>query len=149
MLRTSSSHEEGVERDWSVSTVRFKGDENGRVCALECIRVEPKGGQFVPVPGTEFDLEGDLVLLAMGFLHPEHEGLLATLGVKLTARGNVEVDDNFMTSVPGVFAAGDMQRGQSLVVWAIAEGRKAAAGIDRYLTGRTELATPRVAGVLR
>ena len=95
-------------------------------------------------------IEGDeLVLLAMGFVHPEHEGMLAELGAELDGRGNVQIDHNCMTSVPGVFAAGDMQRGQSLVVWAIADGRKAASGIDQYLIGQTELATPKVAGILR
>jgi glutamate synthase (NADPH/NADH) small chain len=149
MLRTSSSHEEGVERDFAVSTVRFTGDDAGRVTGLDCVRVSPRDGRFQPEPGTEFHLEADLVLLAMGFVHPEHDGLLADLGVALDGRGNVRVDANLMTSVPGTFAAGDMQRGQSLVVWAIADGRKAAAGIDRYLMGQTELATPRAAGVLR
>jgi glutamate synthase (NADPH/NADH) small chain len=148
-LRTSSSHEEGVSRDWSVNTVRFLADDASRVRALECVRVELKDGRFAPVPGTEFELKADLVLLAMGFVHPEKEGLLSELGVKLDARGNVDVDEDFMTSLPGVFAAGDMQRGQSLVVWAIAEGRKAAAAIDRYLVGKTELETPRAAGILR
>jgi glutamate synthase (NADPH/NADH) small chain len=101
------------------------------------------------VPGSEFELQAELVLLAMGFVHPERPGLLEQLGVAISARGNVEIDQEFMTSVPGVFAAGDMQRGQSLVVWAIADGRKAAAGIDAYLCGRTELTSPRAAGVLR
>jgi glutamate synthase (NADPH/NADH) small chain len=149
MLRTSSSHDEGVSRDFAVNTVRFTGDAEGRVTGIDCVRVELKNGKFEPVPGTEFRLEADLVLLAMGFVHPEHEGLLAELGVNLDARGNVKIDGNFMSSEPGVFAAGDMQRGQSLVVWAIADGRKAAAGIDQYLMGQTELRTPRVAGVLR
>jgi glutamate synthase (NADPH/NADH) small chain len=149
MLRTSSSHEEGVDRDFAVSTVRFVDDGKGNVKGLDCVRVELKNGRIEPIPGTEFHVEADLVLLAMGFVHPEHDGMLAELGVKLDPRGNVQVDKNFMTSVPGVFAAGDMQRGQSLVVWAIAEGRKAAAGIDQYLVGQTELRTPRVAGILR
>ncbi|HVW24249.1 MAG TPA: glutamate synthase subunit beta [Polyangiaceae bacterium] len=149
MLRTSSSHDEGVSRDFAVSTVRFVGDEKGRVKGIDCVRVELKSGKFEPVPGSEFHIEADLVLLAMGFVHPEHEGLLTDLGVKLDARGNVKVDKDFMSSEPGVFAAGDMQRGQSLVVWAIADGRKAAAGIDQYLVGQTELTTPRVAGILR
>jgi glutamate synthase (NADPH/NADH) small chain len=149
MLRTSSSHDEGVSRDFAVSTVRFVADDEGRVKGIDCIRVEPKDGKFEPVPGSEFHVEADLVLLAMGFVHPEHEGLITDLGVKLDARGNVKVDKDFMSSEPGVFAAGDMQRGQSLVVWAIADGRKAAAGIDQYLVGQTELSTPRVAGILR
>jgi len=137
MLRTSTSHEEGGTRDFSVMTERFSG--NGKVEKLHCVRVEPKDGRFERVPGTEFEVEADLVLLAMGFVHPEHPGLVKDLGVELDARGNVRVDASFMTSVPGVFAAGDCQRGQSLVVWAIAEGRKAARGVDRYLMGKTEL----------
>jgi glutamate synthase (NADPH/NADH) small chain len=149
MLRTSSSHEEGVDRDFAVNTVRFVGDDEGRVTGLDCVKVELKNGKFEPVPGTEFHVEAELVLFAMGFVHPEHEGMLAELGVKLDGRGNVQIDQNCMTSVPGVFAAGDMQRGQSLVVWAIADGRKAASGIDQYLIGQTELATPKVAGILR
>jgi glutamate synthase (NADPH/NADH) small chain len=149
MLRTSSSHDEGVARDFAVSTVRFTGDSNGRVTGIDCIRVEMKGGSFQPLPGSEFHVPADLVLLAMGFVHPVHEGMLTELGLKLDARGNVKVDADFMSSEPGIFAAGDMQRGQSLVVWAIADGRKAAAGIDQYLVGQTELQTPRVAGILR
>jgi glutamate synthase (NADPH/NADH) small chain len=149
MLRTSSSHDEGVSRDFAVNTVRFVADGQGRVKGLDCVRVKLEGGKFTPVPGSEFRLDADLVLLAMGFVHPEHEGLVEDLGVKLDARGNVQVDADFMSSGPGVFAAGDMQRGQSLVVWAIADGRKAAAGIDQYLMGQTELRTPRVAGILR
>ena len=116
---------------------------------IDCVRVEMKDGRFQPTLGSEFHVEADLVLLAMGFVHPVHEGLLTELGVKLDLRGNVQVDENFMTTIPGVFAAGDMQRGQSLVVWAIADGRKAAAGVDQYLMGQTELRTPKVAGILR
>ena len=138
MLRTSSSHEEGGARDWSVSTERVSG--KGKVERLECVRVEFKNGKFERMPGTEFHIPADLVLLAMGFVHPEHPGIIEDLAVKLDRRGNVEVDRNFMSSVPGVFAAGDCQRGQSLVVWAIAEGRKAARGVDLFLMGRTELA---------
>jgi glutamate synthase (NADPH/NADH) small chain len=149
MLRTSSSHDEGVSRDFAVNTARFVADAQGRVKGLDCVRVKLENGRFNPVPGSEFHIEADLILLAMGFVHPEHEGLLTDLGVKLDARGNVQVDADFMSSEPGVFAAGDMQRGQSLVVWAIADGRKAAAGIDQYLMGQTELRTPKVAGVLR
>lgn len=148
MLRTSTSHEEGVSRDFAVSTVRFT-EKDGKVTGIDCIRVEMKNGSFQPVAGSEFHVEADLVLLAMGFVHPERKGMLEELGVALDARGNVQVDAAFMSSVPGVFAAGDMQRGQSLVVWAIADGRKAAAGIDAYLMGQTELRTPRVAGILR
>lgn len=148
MLRTSTSHEEGVSRDFAVSTVRFT-EKDGKVTGIDCVRVETKNGAFQPVAGSEFHVEADLVLLAMGFVHPERKGMLEELGVALDARGNVRVDAAFMTSVPGVFTAGDMQRGQSLVVWAIADGRKAAAGIDAYLMGQTELRTPRVAGILR
>jgi glutamate synthase (NADPH/NADH) small chain len=136
-LRTSSSHEEGGKRDWSVSTERVTG--NGRVEKLHCVRVALKNGRFERVAGSEFELPADLVLLAMGFVHPEHPGIVSDLGLKLDRRGNVEVDADFMTSVPGVFAAGDCQRGQSLVVWAIAEGRKAARNVDQFLMGHTEL----------
>jgi glutamate synthase (NADPH/NADH) small chain len=129
-LRTEGAHEEGGTRDWSVSTVRFTGDEEGNVKLLHAVRVD---GKLQPVPGTEFTIEADLVLLAMGFLGPVRHGMIEQLGVKLDARGNVATADNYMASVPGVFAAGDMRRGQSLVVWAIAEGRKAAASIDKYL----------------
>jgi glutamate synthase (NADPH/NADH) small chain len=139
MLRTSSSHEEGGTRDWSVSTERVSGS-GGKVERLECVRVELKNGKFERVPGSEFQIPAELVLLAMGFVHPEHPGIVEDLGVSLDRRGNVAVGPNFMTSVPGVFAAGDCQRGQSLVVWAIAEGRKAARGVDLFLMGRTELA---------
>jgi glutamate synthase (NADPH/NADH) small chain len=137
MLRTSSSHEEGGTRDWSVSTESISG--NGRVEALHCVRVEFKAGKFERVAGSEFTLPADLVLLAMGFVHPEKEGVVEQLGVDLDARGNVRIDKSFMSSVPGVFAAGDCQRGQSLVVWAIADGRRAARGVDQYLMGHSEL----------
>jgi glutamate synthase (NADPH/NADH) small chain len=137
-LRTESSHEEGGVREWAVATVRFTGDEDGRVRRLHGVRVGPPPG-FAPVAGTEFTLETDLVLLAMGFTGPVRAGMIEQLGVKLDARGNVATGDNYMASVPGVFAAGDMRRGQSLVVWAIAEGRKAARGIDQYLMGESLL----------
>jgi glutamate synthase (NADPH/NADH) small chain len=137
-LRTESAHEEGGVREWAVATTRFTGDENGHVKQLHAIRVGPPP-KFEPIPGTEFTLDADLVLIAMGFLGPVKNGMLEALGVRLDARGNVEADANYMTSVPGVFAAGDMRRGQSLVVWAIAEGRKAARGIDQYLMGETRL----------
>jgi glutamate synthase (NADPH/NADH) small chain len=132
-LRVETSHEEGGLRDWSVSTLGFTGDEQGRVKQLHATRVGPPPA-FAPQPGTEFALDADLVLLAMGFLGPVRNGMLDKLGVTLDQRGNVATDENYMTSVPGVFAAGDMRRGQSLVVWAIAEGRKAALGVGRYLT---------------
>jgi glutamate synthase (NADPH) small chain len=132
-LRVESAHEEGGTREWSVSTARFTGDEQGRVKQLHAVRVGP-APRFEPQPGTEFTMDVDLVLLAMGFLGPVKNGMIDQLGVKLDGRGNVATDESQMTSVPGVFAAGDMRRGQSLVVWAIAEGRKAAAGINRYLS---------------
>jgi glutamate synthase (NADPH) small chain len=137
-LRTSSSHEEGGNRDWSVSTERVSG-ENGKITKLHCVRVELKGGKFERVAGSEFEIPADLVLLAMGFVHPEHPGIVEGLGLTINARGNVQVDENFATNQKGVFAAGDCQRGQSLVVWAIAEGRKAARAADLYLMGRSEL----------
>ena len=137
-LRTESAHEEGGIREWAVATTRFSGDEKGRVKQLHAIRVGPPP-KFEPIPSSDFTIEADLVLIAMGFLGPVKNGMLEALGVKLDARGNVECDANHMTSVPGVFAAGDMRRGQSLVVWAIAEGRKAARGIDKYLMGETRL----------
>jgi glutamate synthase (NADPH/NADH) small chain len=138
MLRTSSSHEEGGTRDFSISTERITG-KNGRIEKLHCVRVEMRDGKFERVAGSELVLDAELVLLAMGFVHPEHEGVVEQLGVKLDRRGNVAIDPNFMSSVPGVFAAGDCERGQSLVVWAIADGRKAARGVDKFLMGRTEL----------
>ncbi|MFL6649263.1 MAG: glutamate synthase subunit beta [Sulfurifustaceae bacterium] len=145
IYRVASAHEEGVERVYSVSTRRFIG-ENGRVNALELVKVEMvlEDGRLTikEIPGSEFQLKADLVLLAMGFVGPEKPGMLEQLGVKLTERGNVWRDGNWMTSVRGVFTAGDMQRGQSLIVWAIAEGRSAARGVDSYLMGRSDLPAP-------
>ena len=138
-LRVESSHEEGGVRDWGVATTAFTGDANGRVNRLHAIRVGPPPG-FEPIAGSEFTIDTDLVLLAMGFLGPTKNGMIDQLGVALDPRGNVAADANYMSSVPGVFAAGDMRRGQSLVVWAIAEGRKAAQGIDRFLAGTAKLA---------
>ncbi len=139
MMRTSSSHEEGVERKFSVLTQEFKG-ENGKLKSLSCIEVTFENGKLETVPGTEFEIEADMVLLAMGFVHPEKPGIVEQLGVDLDARGNIKVDpQTFATSVPGVFAAGDCQRGQSLVVWGIADGRKAARGIDEQLMGTTTM----------
>jgi len=136
-MRTSSSQEEGADRDWSVGTVEFIGNEAGQVTALKCAEVGP---DFKPVPGTEFELDADLVLLAMGFTNPVKEGLLEQLGVDLDSRGNVSANTNdYQTSKANVFAAGDMRRGQSLVVWAIREGRQAARAVDEYLMGTTEL----------
>src|SRR5262249_47058319 len=131
-LRVESSHEEGGIRDWSVSTVRFTGDDEGNVRQLHAARVGPPP-QFAPIEGSEFTLDADPVLLAMGFTGPVRNGLLDQLGVALDPRGNVATAGGYESSVPGVFAAGDMRRGQSLVVWAIAEGRKAAAAVDQYL----------------
>ena len=132
-LRTESAHEEGGLRDWALNTTRFSGDENGNVKQLHGIRVGPPP-KFEPQPGTETVIDADLVLLALGFTGPVRGGLLEQLGVELDSRGNVATKGNYGSSVPGVFAAGDMRRGQSLVVWAIAEGRSAAAAIDHYLT---------------
>jgi glutamate synthase (NADPH) small chain len=135
-LRTSSSHEEGVNRDFAVLTTKFTG-ENGRVKTLHCARADAR---FQPMPGTEFEIEADLVLLAMGFVHPVHEGMINSLGVALDPRGNVQADQvAYRTSTPKVFAAGDMRRGQSLVVWAIREGRQCAHAIDKFLMGSTSL----------
>jgi glutamate synthase (NADPH/NADH) small chain len=136
-LRTESSHQEGGIRDWGINSVQFTGDAEGRVTHLHGVRVGPPP-TFTPVAGSEFTQEVDLVLLALGFLSPIHNGMIEQLGVKLDGRGNVATDDNYATSVKGVFAAGDMRRGQSLVVWAISEGRKAAAAIDRYLAAKAE-----------
>jgi glutamate synthase (NADPH/NADH) small chain len=141
-LRTSHAHEEGCKREWSVSTKSFSG-KNGQVEKLHAVRVEMKPDadgrpKIAEIPGTEFELQVDLVLLAMGFTGPVKEGLLENLGVKLDPRGNVAVDQNHMSSVEGVFAAGDVKRGASLIVWAIREGRDAAKGIEQYLkTGRS------------
>jgi glutamate synthase (NADPH/NADH) small chain len=131
-LRTEAAHEEGGVRDWSIATTSFTGDANGNVTKLNAVRVGPPP-KFEPIAGTEFTLDADLVLIAMGFLGPVRNGMLEQLGVAIDQRGNVATDDNSMTSVPGIFAAGDMRRGQSLVVWAIQEGRAAAQGIDKYL----------------
>jgi glutamate synthase (NADPH/NADH) small chain len=146
IFRVSSAHEEGGERLYAVSTERFSGDDHGRVKKLHAVNVEiaSRNGklEITPVPGSAFELDADLVLLAMGFLGPERGGMLDALGVKITERGNVWRDRNWMTSVPGVFTAGDMQRGQSLIVWAIAEGRSAARGVDMFLMGSSALPAP-------
>jgi glutamate synthase (NADPH/NADH) small chain len=135
-LRTSSSHEEGALRDFAVVTVEFIG-EGGVVKRLRCAHCDP---QFKPIPGTEFEVPADLVLLAMGFVHPVHEGMVRDLGLDLDPRGNVKADTNrYATSLAKVFAAGDMRRGQSLVVWAIREGRQAAQAADAFLMGTSTL----------
>ena len=144
ILRSSAAHEEGGTRDYSISTRQFSGS-GGKVEKLHGVRLDWSGRDangrpsMAEIPGSEFAIDADLVLLAMGFLHPEHGGMLEGLGVDLDRRGNVNVDETRMTSVPGIFAAGDMARGQSLVVWAIAEGREAAHHMDRYLMGSTLL----------
>ena len=146
IFRVSPAHEEGGERLYSVSTQRFVGDDAGRVRVLQATKVEMvrRDGRVhvEPISGSEFAIQADLVLLAMGFLGPERGALVNDLGLKMTERGNVWRDERWMTSVPGVFAAGDMQRGQSLIVWAIAEGRSAARGVDQYLTGESNLPAP-------
>ena len=143
-LRTSSSHQEGVDRDWAITTDRFQG-KNGCVNALDAVRVEWKAGDdgrlaMAKMPGTEQSLKAELVLLAMGFVHPLHDGMITDLGVKLDGSGNVEANEaDYQTSLAKVFAAGDMRRGQSLVVWAIREGRQCAAAVDEFLMGHTLL----------
>ena len=146
-LRTSSSQEEGAQREWSVSTKSVEG-ENGKVTAVNCVRVDWKRDasgqwQMQEIPGSEFQLKADLVLLAMGFVHPVHEGMLQELGVELDPRGNVKGSTDgtaaYHTSIDKVFSAGDMRRGQSLVVWAIQEGRQCARAVDEFLMGSTEL----------
>ncbi|MGA7974185.1 MAG: glutamate synthase subunit beta [Pseudolabrys sp.] len=135
-LRVSSSHQEGATREFSVLTQKFTG-ENGQVKTLHCVHVDDK---FEPVPGSEFEIEADLVLLAMGFVHPVHEGMLKALDVALDKRGNVSADtEGYQTSLPKVFTAGDMRRGQSLVVWAIREGRQCAHAVDTFLMGWSDL----------
>jgi glutamate synthase (NADPH/NADH) small chain len=135
-MRTSSSQAEGARREYAVLTQKFSGAD-GKVAKMHCVQVDDK---FKPVPGSEFELEAQLVLLAMGFVHPVHEGLLKTLGVELDPRGNVQANtSDYQTSRPNVFSAGDMRRGQSLVVWAIREGRLCARAIDQFLMGTTSL----------
>ena len=141
-LRVSAAHEEGGERLYAMSTKEFLGDEGGNVRALRLVEVTMENGRFEEVPGSEDDLPAELVLLAMGFTGPEQEGLVAQLGVDLDDRGNVARNNSYMSSVDGVFVAGDAGRGQSLIVWAIAEGRACAAGVDAYLTGGTTLPIP-------
>lgn len=144
IMRTSSSHEEGAERDWSINTVRLSGDDKGNLTKLHGVRLQwtpVEGGRpkMEPIKGSEFEMDVDLVFLALGFLGPEKSGLLEDLGVELTDRSNVQANDEYETSVPGVFACGDLRRGQSLVVWAIWEGRECARGVDAYLRGESKL----------
>ena len=144
-LWTSSSHEEGVERDWSISTKCFLGDDQGRVRAMTCVRVDWQKGDdgrmnIVEVPNSEFEIKTELVLLAMGFVHPVHGGMINELGLDLDPRGNIQADtEKYQTSNPKIFAAGDMRRGQSLVVWAIREGRQCAQSVDLFLMGSSDL----------
>jgi glutamate synthase (NADPH/NADH) small chain len=142
IYRVSSAHEEGGDRLYSVSTQAFLGDDEGRVRALRLVEVEFVDGRFTPVEGSEREIPAQLVLLAMGFVGPERGPLVEQLGVELDQRGNVRRDGDYMSSVPGVFVAGDAGRGQSLIVWAIAEGRSCAAAVDRWLTGGTVLPAP-------
>ena len=142
IFRTASAHEEGGERVYSVNTECFLGDDRGNLRALRAHEVKMIDGRFEKVEGTDFELPCELVFLAMGFLGPERHALFDQLGIELTERGNVAKDAEWMTNVPGVFVAGDMTRGQSLIVWAIAEGRSAAAAVDRFLVGETALPAP-------
>jgi glutamate synthase (NADPH) small chain len=144
LLKNSSSHEEGCERHWSILTKRFLG-KDGKVNKLQCVKVEfSKSNEMScpvikEIPGSEFEKKADLVILAVGFLHPEHKGLVSDLNLEKDERGNIKADENFMTSKKGIFSAGDMHRGQSLIVWAISEGRKAAHNMDKYLMGKSNL----------
>jgi len=146
ILKTSSSHEEGADRHWAIATKEFVGDEQGNLKALKTVKLEWKmtedgrAAQFTEVPGSEQDLPCELALLAMGFVHPEHKGLLKELDIELDDRGNVKASEkNYQTSIPKIFVAGDMRRGQSLVVWAISEGRECARKVDEYLIGASLL----------
>ncbi|MGV3589014.1 MAG: FAD-dependent oxidoreductase, partial [Adhaeribacter sp.] len=144
-LRTSTSHEEGCERNWAIVTKEFIGDEEGKLKALKVAQMDfcsTKPGEapkFQEVPGTEKEIPCELALLAIGFVHPQHKGMIEELGVELDERGNVKCNASYQTSVPKVFAAGDMRRGQSLVVWAISEGREAAREVDIFVMGQTKL----------
>ena len=138
-MRSSSSHEEGCERDWSIATKSFEG-KDGNLTHLNCVRLDWSEGKMTEVAGSEFQLKADLVFLAMGFVNPVHEGMLTNFGVEFDERGNVKADtENYATSIDKVFAAGDMRRGQSLVVWAIREGRQCASAVDEYLMGTPDL----------
>jgi glutamate synthase (NADPH/NADH) small chain len=141
-FRVSSAHEEGGERVYSVSTKEFLGDGAGHVRALHLVEVEMRDGKLTERDGTDRELPAELVLLAMGFTGPEPDGVLAQLGVELDERGAIVRDGSYQSCQDGVFVAGDAGRGQSLIVWAIAEGRAAAAAVDRYLTGSTTLPSP-------
>jgi glutamate synthase (NADPH/NADH) small chain len=142
LYKITSAHEEGGDRVYAVSTTELRGDDDGRVRALELVDVELVDGRITPIEGTAREVPAQLVLLAMGFTGPEPDGLLEQLGVSLTGRGTVTRGRDFATGVPGVYVAGDAGRGQSLIVWAIAEGRAAAAAVDSYLMGQTDLPAP-------
>ncbi len=143
IFRVSSAHEEGGDRKYAVSTQEFVGDEQGHVRKLRLVQVKFENGRFEPVPGTEEEIPADLVLLAMGFVGPQRDGVVEQLEVELDERGNIKRDASYATSVEGVFVAGDAGRGQSLIVWAIAEGRACAAGVDAWLRGgETALPSP-------
>lgn len=148
VLKTSTSHEEGCEREWAVATKAFVGDEKGNLKALKIVNLQwtssadGRPAQFTEVPGSEREIPCELALLAMGFVHPQQEGMLAELGVEYDERGNVRASEKaYQTNIPKVFAAGDMRRGQSLVVWAISEGRECARKVDEYLMGQSVLET--------
>ena len=145
VFRTSSAHEEGGERLFAVSTEKFVGDDSGNVRGMVISDAKFENGRFVSIDGTQRELQADLVLLALGFVGAEKASWLDNLGVKFDERGNVVRGDDYMSNVRGVFVAGDMGRGQSLIVWAIAEGRAAASGVDKYLMGETDLPAPIVA----
>jgi glutamate synthase (NADPH/NADH) small chain len=138
MLRMEAAHEEGGVREWSALTTQFTGDADGNVRKLHAVRVGPKP-HFQPAPESEFGIDADLVLVAIGFSGPKRDGLVEQFKIDVDAKGNVKTGEDYMTSVPGVFSAGDARRGQSLIVWAIAEGRKAAHHLDKYLMGATTL----------
>ena len=142
IYRVSSAHEEKDNRMFSVSTEEFLGDDNGNLRAIKIVETQFINGKFEPVAGSEKELRCDFVFMAMGFTGPEKSPLLTQLEVQLDERGNIKRDENFQSTEEGVFVAGDAGRGQSLIVWAIAEGRSAAAAVDRYLTGRTQLPAP-------
>jgi glutamate synthase (NADPH/NADH) small chain len=142
IYRVASAHEEGGERMYSVSTSEFTGDENGNVASLKLSEVFFEGGKLKTVEGTEKEIPAELVLLAMGFTGPERSGVVEQLGVALDERGNVARDNDYATNVPGVFVCGDAGRGQSLIVWAIAEGRACASGVDKFMSGSTKLPKP-------
>jgi glutamate synthase (NADPH/NADH) small chain len=142
IYRVSSAHEELDNRVFAVSTEEFIGDGNGNLKALKLVETKFANGKFEPVPGTEKEIPADFVFLAMGFTGPEKSEILTQLEVEYDERGNIKRDENYQSSVEGIFVAGDAGRGQSLIVWAIAEGRSAAAGVDKYLEGETQLPAP-------